>query len=52
MDAFLLDWRPVEGVVLPHYVEISFGTGMYSVQWEEVEVLRDVPEALFEVPES
>lgn len=50
MDTLLLDWRPIEGVVIPHYVEISFGTGMYSVQWDEVEVLRDVPATLFKVP--
>ncbi|MFQ5528451.1 MAG: PQQ-binding-like beta-propeller repeat protein [Thermoanaerobaculia bacterium] len=52
ITAFLLDWRSVEGVVLPHYVEVSFGTAMYSVQWDEVEVLRDVREGLFKVPES
>ena len=50
MDAFLLDWRPVEGVTLPRYVEIAFGTGMYSVRWDEVELMRETPEELFEVP--
>jgi outer membrane protein assembly factor BamB len=51
MNAFLLDWRAVEGVVVPHYVEIAFGTGMFSVQWEEVELMREAPAGLFEVPE-
>ena len=51
MDAFFHDWRSVAGVVLPHYVEISFGTGMFSVRWDEVELLSDIPPDLFRLPQ-
>jgi outer membrane protein assembly factor BamB len=51
MDSFLLDWRAVDGVTVPHYVEIAFGTGMYSVRWNEVELMREAARELFLLPQ-
>lgn len=50
VPAFLYDYRDVAGMTFPHYVEISFGTGMLSVAVEEIEVDPELPQGAFETP--
>ncbi len=52
LDTAQFDWRPVGGLSFPHYAEISFGTGMYSLTVEEIEVGAEAAEDLFRVPED
>jgi hypothetical protein len=50
VPAFLYDYREVEGMTFPHYVEISFGTGMLSVAVEVIEIDPELPPGLFDDP--
>ncbi|MEE8138848.1 MAG: hypothetical protein V3T81_08295, partial [Thermoanaerobaculia bacterium] len=42
----------VEGLAFAHYVEIDFGTGMYSLVVESIEVNPAIPGGLFEAPST
>ena len=52
LDTAQFDWRPVGGLSFPHYAEISFGTGMYSLTVEEIELGAEAAEYLFQAPEG
>lgn len=50
LRSFAWDYRDVEGLRLPFYVEIDHGTGLYSFEVESVAVDPPVSEELFAPP--
>ena len=44
------EYRPVRGLLFPHYVETSFGTALHSLNVENIEVNPEIPDDLFDIP--
>lgn len=49
---YFLDFRPVEGLMIPHRIEKEFGTRFRSYDLETVEINPDLDSASFRLPRS